>query len=51
MCGIVGLFLKAPDLEPKLGALAAKMLGTMCSPTSSAMPAVRRQSPSTTPTL
>jgi methylamine---glutamate N-methyltransferase subunit A len=31
MCGIVGLFLKAPDLEPKLGALAAKMLGTMCS--------------------
>jgi glutamate synthase domain-containing protein 1 len=30
MCGIVGLFLKNPDLEPKLGALLAGMLGTMC---------------------
>src|SRR5262245_64881732 len=31
MCGIVGLFLKEPGLEPKLGALTARMLGTMCS--------------------
>ena len=31
MCGIVGLFLKNPRLEPKLGALTAQMLGTMCS--------------------
>ena len=30
MCGIVGLFLKSPGLEPQLGALTAKMLGTMC---------------------
>ncbi|GJD52794.1 Amidophosphoribosyltransferase [Methylobacterium crusticola] len=29
MCGIVGLFLKTPDLEPRLGALLAGMLGTM----------------------
>ena len=31
MCGIVGLFLKNPGFEPKLGALTAQMLGTMCS--------------------
>jgi methylamine---glutamate N-methyltransferase subunit A len=30
MCGIVGLFLKNPALEPHLGALTARMLGTMC---------------------
>ena len=30
MCGIVGLFLKNPVLEPQLGALTARMLGTMC---------------------
>jgi methylamine---glutamate N-methyltransferase subunit A len=30
MCGIVGLFLKNPALEPQLGALTARMLGTMC---------------------
>jgi glutamate synthase domain-containing protein 1 len=30
MCGIVGLFLKDRALEPKLGALLAGMLGTMC---------------------
>jgi glutamate synthase domain-containing protein 1 len=30
MCGIVGLFLKDETLEPKLGALLAGMLGTMC---------------------
>jgi methylamine---glutamate N-methyltransferase subunit A len=30
MCGIVGLFLKNKALEPKLGALMADMLGTMC---------------------
>jgi glutamate synthase domain-containing protein 1 len=29
MCGIVGLFLKTPALEPQLGALLAGMLGTM----------------------
>jgi len=29
MCGIVGLFLKDPALEPELGALLAGMLGTM----------------------
>ena len=29
MCGIVGLFLKRPGLEPKLGALLASMLATM----------------------
>lgn len=29
MCGIVGLFLKRPDLEPELGAHLATMLGTM----------------------
>jgi len=29
MCGIVGLFLKHPRLEPQLGALTAHMLGTM----------------------
>ena len=29
MCGIVGLFLKNPQLEPQLGALLASMLGTM----------------------
>ena len=30
MCGIIGLFLKDPRLEPDLGRLAAGMLGTMC---------------------
>ena len=29
MCGIVGLFLKNPDLEPQLGALMADMLAVM----------------------
>jgi glutamate synthase domain-containing protein 1 len=29
MCGIVGLFLKDPALEPRLGALLAEMLGVM----------------------
>lgn len=29
MCGIVGLFLKRPELEPRLGALLAGMLTTM----------------------
>ncbi len=29
MCGIVGLFLKRPGLEPRLGALLAAMLATM----------------------
>ncbi len=30
MCGIVGLFIKDRDLEPRLGALTAEMLATMC---------------------
>ena len=30
MCGIVGLFLKDPELESGLGALLAGMLGTLC---------------------
>jgi methylamine---glutamate N-methyltransferase subunit A len=30
MCGIVGLFLKDPKLEPGLGTLLAGMLGTLC---------------------
>jgi methylamine---glutamate N-methyltransferase subunit A len=30
MCGIVGLFLKNPKLEPKLGAMLSDMLGVMC---------------------
>jgi glutamate synthase domain-containing protein 1 len=30
MCGIVGLFLKDKALEPRLGALTADMLATMC---------------------
>jgi glutamate synthase domain-containing protein 1 len=30
MCGIVGLFLKDPELEPELGALLAGMLGKLC---------------------
>jgi glutamate synthase domain-containing protein 1 len=30
MCGIVGLFLKDSELEPKLGAMLAGMLGTLC---------------------
>ncbi len=30
MCGIIGLFLKSSDLEPKLGSLMTGMLGTMC---------------------
>ena len=29
MCGIVGLFLKDPGLEPKLGAMLTDMLITM----------------------
>ena len=29
MCGIVGLFLKDPGLEPELGAMVASMLATM----------------------
>lgn len=30
MCGIVGLFLKTEDLQPRLGALTSAMLATMC---------------------
>ena len=30
MCGIVGLFIKDKGLEPRLGALTAEMLATMC---------------------
>jgi glutamate synthase domain-containing protein 1 len=30
MCGIVGLFLKKPDMENQLGSLLAGMLSTMC---------------------
>ena len=30
MCGIVGLFLKNPALEPKLGAMLSQMLAVMC---------------------
>ncbi|MCB4769168.1 glutamine amidotransferase family protein [Ancylobacter sp. Lp-2] len=30
MCGIVGLFIKDPKLEPQLGALLAEMLDVMC---------------------
>ena len=30
MCGIVGLFIKNKALEPQLGSMLAKMLGTMC---------------------
>ncbi|HLH11803.1 MAG TPA: glutamine amidotransferase family protein [Methylovirgula sp.] len=30
MCGIVGLFLKNPSLEPKLGAMLSDMLAVMC---------------------
>jgi methylamine---glutamate N-methyltransferase subunit A len=30
VCGIVGLFLKNPALEPQLGSLMTGMLGTMC---------------------
>ena len=30
MCGIVGLFLKDPKLEPALGSLMAGMLGVLC---------------------
>ncbi|MCK0207658.1 glutamine amidotransferase family protein [Starkeya koreensis] len=30
MCGIVGLFLKQPKLEPELGALLSEMLDIMC---------------------
>src|SRR5215211_279233 len=30
MCGIVGIFLKDPKLEPALGALTARMLGALC---------------------
>src|SRR3989304_4329866 len=29
MCGIVGLFIKAPSLEPELGRLTAGMLATL----------------------
>ncbi|MFA5957191.1 glutamine amidotransferase family protein [Hyphomicrobium sp.] len=30
MCGIVGLFLKNPEMEPQLGQLLSGMLSTMC---------------------
>jgi glutamate synthase domain-containing protein 1 len=30
MCGIVGLFLKNPKMEPQLGELLSRMLSTMC---------------------
>jgi glutamate synthase domain-containing protein 1 len=30
MCGIVGLFIKDPKLEPELGSLLSSMLGVMC---------------------
>ncbi len=30
MCGIVGLFLKNPSMEPQLGAMLSGMLSTMC---------------------
>ena len=30
MCGIVGLFLKNPAMEPQLGELLSRMLSTMC---------------------
>lgn len=30
MCGIVGLFIKDPRLEPELGSLLSTMLGVMC---------------------
>ena len=30
MCGIVGIFLKNPKLEPKLGTMLSGMLGVMC---------------------
>ena len=30
MCGIVGLFIKDPALEPQLGSMTAAMLATMC---------------------
>lgn len=30
MCGIVGLFIKDPKLEPRLGELTSTMLSTMC---------------------
>ncbi|GLK85121.1 class II glutamine amidotransferase [Ancylobacter defluvii] len=30
MCGIVGLFIKDPKLEPQLGAMLAEMLDVMC---------------------
>jgi glutamate synthase domain-containing protein 1 len=30
MCGIVGLFLKNPEMEPQLGELLSRMLSTMC---------------------
>ncbi|MCK1722428.1 glutamine amidotransferase family protein [Bradyrhizobium sp. 141] len=31
MCGIAGLFLKAPQLQPQLGGLLAQMTSTLCS--------------------
>jgi hypothetical protein len=31
MCSIAGLFIKDPKLEPKLGALLAKMTSALCS--------------------
>jgi glutamate synthase domain-containing protein 1 len=31
MCGIAGLFIKDPTLQPQLGALLAKMTSTLCS--------------------
>lgn len=31
MCGIAGLFIKDPELEPELGSLLARMTSTLCS--------------------
>ena len=47
MCGIVLLFLKDPALEPRLGALLAGMLGTLCDrgPDSAGFAIYGRQAP------
>ena len=47
MCGIVGLFLKVPALEERLGALLAGMLGTLCDrgPDSAGFAVYGRQTP------
>jgi glutamate synthase domain-containing protein 1 len=47
MCGIVGLFLKDPVLEPTLGAMLAGMLGTLCDrgPDSAGFAVYGRESP------